>query len=381
MTINRDLADLAQSLAAGIDIADGGTGATTASAARAALGVVGKSLIQNGAMTIAQRGTVVSPTNGFTLDRWHAQVAGAAAITVSQDTDVPSGQDFSYSLKVDVTTLDSSIAASDRVHIRQVIEAQNLQHLRYGDASAKTLSLTWWMKSPNNGTHCVALYQDDGARSYVREVTVSSADTWEKFTVTFPGDASGTINNDNGAGLYVTFPLAAGTDFHATADAWAAGFDFATSNQQNLVDSAANNFYITGVQLEVGSVATDFEWEDYGTTLRKCLRYLWRLGLQNNVAVAVGFAQSTTQTQFALLAPVRMRAGAGEITLTDSGNHLAIVNSSGAGYGALNITLGTADDYGEIHTINVTHAAQTAYVAYLVYANSHSSWLQFSVEI
>lgn len=299
MTVNRDLADLAQSLAGGIDVADGGTGATTASAARAALGVVGKSLIQNGAMTIAQRGTVVSPTNGFTLDRWHAQVAGAAAITVSQDTDVPSGQDFSYSLKVDVTTLDSSIAASDRVHIRQVIEAQNLQHLRYGDASAKTLSLTWWMKSPKSGTHCVALYQDDGARSYVREVTVSSADTWEKFTVTFPGDASGTINNDNGAGLYVTFPLAAGTDFHATADAWAAGFDFATSNQQNLVDSAANNFYITGVQLEVGSVATDFEWEDISTTLAKCQRYYEQHDFdgenqQNISLVKIQTAASTT---------------------------------------------------------------------------------------
>ena len=247
--------------------------AVTAAKVSSDVSQLGKNLIQNGSMAVAQRGaTITSPTNAITLDRWHAQVSGAAAITVSQDTGV-AGSGFAYRLKVDCTTADASIAASDRVHIRQVIEAQNLQHLEYGDASAKTITLSFRVSSPKSGTHCVALYQADGARSYIREYTVTSADTEELITVTFPGDPSGTINNDNGEGLYVTFPLIAGTDYQAAADGWAAGFDFATSNQQNLLDDTANNFYITGVQLEVGSVATDFQHEDYGTTLLKCQRY------------------------------------------------------------------------------------------------------------
>jgi hypothetical protein len=344
---------------------------------------IGKNILHNGAMTVAQRGTVVSPTNGFTLDRWHAQVAGAAAITVSQDTDVPSGQDFSYSLKVDVTTLDSSIAASDRVHIRQVIEAQNLQHLRYGDASAKTLSLTWWMKSPKSGTHCVALYQDDGARSYVREVTVSSADTWEKFTVTFPGDASGTINNDNGAGLYVTFPLAAGTDFHATADAWAAGFDFATSNQQNLVDSAANNFYITGVQLEVGSVATDFEHEDISTTLAKCQRYFQRFSdLDAGMAFANGHAITTTRTRAAIMLPVRLRDetyGGFSFAFKDI-NHIS-VRQTNAAYAASSVTT-YASAAGQIVFVDLTVATMpNAGMAVNYESDTNNTYFEVSAEI
>ena len=259
---------------------------TTAKLA-ASSALVGKNLIQNGAMTVAQRGaTIVSPTNAITLDRWHAQVVGAAAITVSRDTGV-AGSGFGYRLKVDCTTVDSSIAASDRVHIRQVIEAQNLQHLEYGDASAKTTTLSFRVSSPKSGTHCVGLYQADGARSYVREYTVAVADTEELIAVTFPGDASGTITNDTGEGLYVTFPLIAGSDYQVAADGWAAGFDFATSNQQNLLDNTANNFYITGVQLEVGSVATDFEHEDIGTTLVKCKRYYEQMDFDSSSAELV----------------------------------------------------------------------------------------------
>ena len=284
--------------------------AVTAAKVSSDVSQLGKNLIQNGSMAVAQRGaTITSPTNAITLDRWHAQVSGAAAITVSQDTGV-AGSGFAYRLKVDCTTADASIAASDRVHIRQVIEAQNLQHLKYGDASAKTITLSFRVSSPKSGTHCVALYQADGARSYIREYTVTSADTEELITVTFPGDPSGTINNDNGEGLYVTFPLIAGTDYQAAADGWAAGFDFATSNQQNLLDDTANNFYITGVQLEIGSVATDFEHEDYGTTLAKCHRYFWRWKVQSNASqlFAITSHNSSTNCIFQVSPPQPFRA-------------------------------------------------------------------------
>jgi hypothetical protein len=321
-------------------IADANTVTTAKLAASSAL--VGKNLIQNGAMTVAQRGaTIVSPTNAITLDRWHAQVVGAAVITVSQDTGV-AGSGFGYRLKVDCTTVDSSIAASDRVHIRQVIEAQNLQHLEYGDASAKTTTLSFRVSSPKSGTHCVGLYQADGARSYVREYTVAVADTEELITVTFPGDASGTITNDTGEGLYVTFPLIAGSDYQVAADGWAAGFDFATSNQQNLLDNTANNFYITGVQLEVGSVATDFEHEAIGTTLAKCQRYLRHLVSTTNTPILAGYSGSTTAAYFSVQFDPLMRT-APTFSVSDVGDFT--VDLTGAGRDTTNLTIAKATTY------------------------------------
>jgi hypothetical protein len=130
------------------------------------------------------------------------------------------------------------------------------------------------MSSPKSGTHCVTLNQpDSSSRHYISEFTVASADTWEQFKVTVPGDSSGTINNDTGAGLDINFPLVCGSTFQNTKDTWAAGEDYGTSSVQNLLDNTANNVFVTGVQLEVGSVATDFAHEDISTTLRKCQRY------------------------------------------------------------------------------------------------------------
>jgi hypothetical protein len=142
----------------------------------------------------------------------------------------------------------------------------------------------------------VALYQNDGSRHYIREYTVTSADTYEYITVTFPGDASGTINNDTGAGLDVYFPLVTGSTYQNTEDTWASGQDWSTSSAVNCMDNAANNFYLTGVQLEVGDVATDFAHEDYGTTLQKCERYFWRAidGTQQVLCAALSMSSTTT---------------------------------------------------------------------------------------
>jgi hypothetical protein len=279
-----------------------------------------KNLIRNGAMTVAQRGSVNagagSGGSAYTqCDRWYYHERGGtegAAVTLTQDTDVPAGQGFAYSLKCDVTTAEAAVAAGEMQGLQTRLEAQDLQHLIYGNAAAKTVALSFWMKSPKSGTHCVGLYQPDGTRSYVREFTVASADTWELHTVTFPGDASGTINNDAGEGLRLTFALTAGSTYQVSADAWAAGEDYGTSNQQNLLDNTANNIYITGVQLEVGSVATDFEHEDIGTTLAKCQRYLISVG-ENAYGPALAYGHAAVrggETIFDVTVqhPVYMRA-------------------------------------------------------------------------
>jgi hypothetical protein len=275
-----------------------------------------KNLIINGAMTVSQRGTSfagLGTAAAYTLDRWKLDINGSpqARVTITQDTDVPSGQGFASSLKIDVTTAESAVAAGETFHVFQNIEAQNLQLLAYNTASAKTMALSFWFKSPKSGTHCVTIDNQDGGSTYIREFTVASADTWEKHSVTFPGDTAAGINNDNGTGLTLIFPLINGTTYQGTANTWTgSGTQWSTSNQQNLLDNTANNIYITGVQLEVGSIATDFEHEPYSVTLEKCQRYYWRIQefSTNAVPIGAGEMDSTTQAKIHIDYPVAMRS-------------------------------------------------------------------------
>jgi len=238
-----------------------------------------KNLVINGGMTASQRPTQAITASAYTaVDMWQIYLASSAGrLTTTQDSTTgaaaPLGHGFS--VKLDCTTAEGSLAAGDVITLRHIIEAQNLQQLQWGAASAKDVTLSFWMQSPKSGTHCVALNQPDSSdRHYISEFTVASADTWEHFKITIPGDASGTINNDTGGGLSINFPLVCGSTYQNTGDTWAAGEDYGTSSVQNLLDSTSNNVYVTGVQLEVGSVGTDFAHEDVGTTLGKCWRYL-----------------------------------------------------------------------------------------------------------
>jgi hypothetical protein len=187
--------------------------------------------------------------------------------------------------------------------IRQTIEAQNCQQLQWGGAGAKDITLQFWMKSPKSGTHCVSLYQSDDGRGYIKEFTMASADTWEQFKITFPGDTTGVIDNNINAGLNIDWPLICGTGEQSTANSWLSSGKAATSNQQNLLDNTSNNVYLTGVQLEVGSVATDFAFEDTSVTLTKCQRYFWKGGIG-----ATGGALSTSVGVFGIVFPTSMRA-------------------------------------------------------------------------
>jgi len=268
-----------------------------------------KNLIINGAMTVAQRGGTMSLGSGGTttylpVDRFKiSEGGGAARFDVSRDTSVvPSG--FAYSLKVDCTTADGTIEGNDLAVIAQGIEAQNLQHLLYGTAGAKTLACTFRVRSPKTGTHYVGLTQLDTERYYLRSYTVDVADTWETKTVTFPGDASGVINSDTGEGLRLFFALhGRGGNFGGgTADAWTAWpagvIQYMASDGVNVLDNAANNFYLAGVQLEVGSVATDFEHEPYSVTLEKCKRYYAKETYGSLDSIAVGFAENTSTGRY-----------------------------------------------------------------------------------
>jgi len=258
---------------------------------RGASGGGSKNLIINGGQQIWQRATATTTVtnSGYnTVDRFRYYVSGGGAYTSTRSTDVPSGQGFSYSNKLDVTTADTSLASSDYYSFRQRIEAQNLARLAYGTSGAKTITLSFWIKSNKTGIYTIQLYKFDNTNyTYVKEYTINSANTWEKKTITINPTAGsttlitnsgGAIDVDNGIGLQVTFNLSMGNTYTgATNDAWSANGNHATTtNAINWMDSTSNNLYLTGVQLEANDTSTDFEFENYGTTLSKCQRYFCR---------------------------------------------------------------------------------------------------------
>lgn len=295
-----------------------------------------RNLVLNGDMRIAQRGTQTSlgGTAAYTAcDRFGIVVGGTpgGAFTASQDTDAPTGSGFETSLKIDCTTAEAAVADTEHIGLRQRIEAQTLQHLQYGAAGAKELVLSFWFKSPKSGTHCVALFQPDGTRSFVREFTVAAADAWEQFEVSFPGDASGTISNDTGAGLDIVWPLIAGANFQATADAWAASEDYATANQQNLLDADTNNIFLTGVQLEIGDSSTPFEHRPLHIEEELCRRYYERIG-QAYSATWIAPATCKTTTEADCVVPYRTRKRATPTVTVQgiSGSQWDVVSAAGA---------------------------------------------------
>ena len=249
-----------------------------------------RNAIINGNFTVWQRATAATAVNNNynTVDRFRAYGSGGA-YTTEQSTDNPNGSGNGFSLKCQVTTADTSIAAGEYAFINHEIEAQNLQHLQYGTSNAKNVTLSFWVKSSKTGTYTVGVFKHaNGATAYMyrKEYTISAANTWEKkeFTIsptagstTFMTSSGGAIANNNGNGFGVSFNLMLGSNFHGTNDAWAADAKYGTSNQVNWMDSTSNNFYLAQVQMEVGSQSTPFEHESYETTLRKCYRYYYTL--------------------------------------------------------------------------------------------------------
>jgi hypothetical protein len=263
--------------------------------------------ILNGAMTVAQRGTsfpaLTNPGSTNILDRWVWAQNGTMVCAASLSTDAPNDT-FRSSLKIDVTTADTSIIAGDYTIITQRIEGVNVR-----DLAGTTFTLSFWVKSPKVGVHCVSFRNGQTVdRSYVKEYTVTTANTWEYKTITVTGGliTAGTWDWNNGAGLDVGFTLLSGTTFQTTANAWQTGNFVATASQVNVMDNAANDFFLTGVQLETGPVATPFERRPIGTELALCQRYFYAGSYDNETHFALGAAEVSCFINVIL--PVPMRA-------------------------------------------------------------------------
>jgi len=291
-----------------------------------------RNIIINGDMSIAQRSTSVASvtTSDYrTCDRFKVDVETIGTYTISQSTDVPTGEGFATSLKIDCTTADASPASSDALIIRQLIEGQNLQYLRKGTASALSTTLSFWVKSTKTGDIQVNLRDLDNSRMISYTATINSANTWEKKTVTFAGDTTGALGNDNGASLQLEWFLDSGSDYSSGtfSSSWTS-FSAANRNVNgtlDLADNTANDFYLTGVQLEAGTTASDFEFLPYDVNLQRCFRYAYKLG---NIRLTKG-RESDRSRDGTYVMPVEMRASVSVPSITTTaGRSISVFNQT-----------------------------------------------------
>lgn len=290
-------------------------------------GITGPNLIINGDMTVSQRGTTFADlaSGGFCVDRFIIFHSDDGAVTVSQDTTVPAGQGFKNSMKFDVTTADTSIGAAQFYQFAQKIEGQNMAHLEWGTSNAKSVTLSFWIRSNLTGTYNVYFLNNATNRYHPVNFTIDSANTWEKKIITVAGDTTGTWLTTNGVGMFVLWNLALGSNYLTGTNAtWGtAGAGVSGTTQANFLSSTSNELYITGVKLEVGEAATPFQHESYEATLRKCQRYYFPA---QNYNIYSGWAMTWTgSTQYPKVNadfPVPMRASP-TITYAQSNNNTA----------------------------------------------------------
>jgi len=253
--------------------------------------------IINGDMRIDQRnaGASVTPASGdYTLDRFQAFLSASSKYSVQRDTTAPAG--FTNSLKV-TSLAATSVASGDYYMIEHKIEGFNVADLAWGTANAKTITLSFQVYSSLTGTFGGAVLNSASNRSYPFTYSVASANTWTTATVTIPGDTSGTWLTNNGTGLYISFSLGMGSTYSGTAGSWAGAQYWSATGAVSVVGTSGATFYLTGVQLEAGSVATPFERRPYGTELALCQRYYQEV-IGANGGVNANFEAGITQINF-----------------------------------------------------------------------------------
>ncbi len=240
-----------------------------------------RNIIINGAMKVNQHSDSNAGVNDtYAVDRFLLKRESTAAnFSMIRSTTSPDG--FSRSLKMDCTAADTSTASNEFVVIRYNVEALDLQHLAYGTSAAKELVLSFYVRSNLTGTYGINCIQPDNSNKiYGQTYTINSADTWERKTITIPADTSGVINDDNGLGFQINFGLILGSSYSggAVSTAWEtySNAKYGTQHGVNFGSSTSNEWYITGVQLELGSVVTPFEHRSYNDELARCRRYYYK---------------------------------------------------------------------------------------------------------
>ena len=250
-----------------------------------------RNMVYNGAFEVAQRGTSFSVTTSYTdytLDRWRFYSVNGGAHTATQSTTVPNNS-FKNSFKVDCTTADTSLGSGDYNIFAQLFEGQDLIRAGYGTSSAKKMTLSFWVRSNKTGTYYAELQLQSGGQASV-PYTINAADTWEHKTCTFNGKTDSAPAYDTSVEMYLYFWLAAGSGFSSgtnSSGAWGTTAANRVPGQVNFADSTSNEWYITGVQLELGDSATPYEYRSFGDEHLRCLRYFTK---SYTYATAIGTA-------------------------------------------------------------------------------------------
>jgi len=277
-----------------------------------------RNLVTNGAMQIWQRGTTIdSISNGsYFCDRWRVSHSGLDGnVDVDRSTDVPSGYGFGFSQKISVDASESSLDAADNLRMSQRMEGQNVQSLKKGTSNAEPVTVSFWVKSSvASANYQVGLRDEDNDRDNAKSYTISSVNTWEHKSVTFVGDTTGVLDNDNLRSFDLDFRIDAGTNFTSGTfynGTWGAGSNTQKVNASTgFLESSSPEWYITGVQLQIGEVATPFEHRSFGDELVKCHRYYQKHGNETSTHrfLASGYCNATNQAQAVLHLPVTMRS-------------------------------------------------------------------------
>ena len=275
-------------------------------------------IIINGDMSVSQRGTSFASVTStqYTLDRWRwTPGSGTGTFTLSQSTEVPTGQGFAKSFKADCTAT-ATPSSTNSIGLKTRFEGQNLQMLKKGTSSAESTTLSFWVKSNKTGTYIAELEDNDNSRTINKSYTINQANTWEKKVISYAGDTTGTLNNDNNLSFTIVFYINAGPDLQSGTlqTSWGS---LTPANravgQVNLADSTDNEWYMTGCQWEVGefdsTTIPSFPFESFESNLRKCKRYTHRIdgNATNDTVVAPCAMASTSQVRSPFMFPVTMR--------------------------------------------------------------------------
>ena len=306
-----------------------------------------KPLIFNGSMDVSQRygTTATTITEGYSLDRWEFVEDTDGSATVAQTATVPTGKGFAKSLDVQVTGTDSSIAASQDVRIVQKFEGQDLQVLKYGTSDAEKVTLSFHVKSSTTGTYSATLrHTNTSGTAYVNSLTfsISSANTWEQKVLVFNGNTAQDIRNTNTEGLRLEIYLAVGSNFTsgggANANSWTTGnTNRASASNVNLMTSTDNDFFLTGVQMEVGEYTSatlpPFQHESFEDNLARCQRYYIAYVSGNDELVGSGIAYASNQANVPIHFPTTMRTDPSLDADTGTDYYKVLgTNGSGNGY-------------------------------------------------
>jgi hypothetical protein len=343
--------------------------------------------IINGNMVIDQRNagasiSVSTDTGIYSVDRFKVAANGGGVFSAQRSTTVPVG--FTNSLLITVTTADASIAAGDYYQVQQRIEGFNVADFGLGTASAINFTVSFWVRSSLTGTFGGSLYNSAANRSYPFTYVVSAANTWEQKTFTVAGDTSGTWTTDNTAGLTLNFSLGAGSTYtDSAAGSWVGSLEFGASGQINPIATNGATFYITGVQLEAGSVATPFERRDYGRELIMCQRYCQniRSAEGNGSYLRYGYGEYTAATNLSLninlFATMRITPA---LTTAAAGQYGGF--SSGTISAASAVFIGADGSSPSVANVQATSSGLTAGRAAALLSNNYqTSFLLFTAEL